>query len=231
MAQGDFTLFSPAESAFQEPGQFEASLKAEGTRKATYTSQMDQFYGELEETQRQFDIGTELTKGTQRLQKRGLELEAASIKESTRQFDLGYDLLSETEEEDTRQFDLTFGLESARLLEEGRQFDTEAGLIQAELAITGKLTDAQIEHLGAVTGLTGAQTKSSGIADTIGILGLMLGSSKLLFGSEKGGGMDIGTDDVGKAFEGLSNLGTGIYDWGDKTFDIDIPEDQDFSWP
>lgn len=43
-------------SSFKGPGQYEAYLKAEATGKASYLSSMDQFYAQLEEAIREFDV-------------------------------------------------------------------------------------------------------------------------------------------------------------------------------
>ena len=48
-------MFLPAESAYGTPGAYSQALRAEATKRATYLSQMDQFYSQLEESQRQFD--------------------------------------------------------------------------------------------------------------------------------------------------------------------------------
>lgn len=55
MALGEIGLFLPAESAYGTPGAYSQALRAEATKRASYLSQMDQFYAQLEESQRQFD--------------------------------------------------------------------------------------------------------------------------------------------------------------------------------
>ena len=55
MAMGEIGMFLPAESAYGTPGAYSQALRAEATKRATYLSQMDQFYSQLEESQRQFD--------------------------------------------------------------------------------------------------------------------------------------------------------------------------------
>jgi len=55
MAYGDFQTFLPSESLYKEPGMALVAAKAEGNKRASYLSSMDQFYAELEEKTRQFD--------------------------------------------------------------------------------------------------------------------------------------------------------------------------------
>lgn len=56
MAIGDIGLFQPAESAYARPGMYEESLRAEAVKRGTWLASLDQFYAQLAETQRQFDI-------------------------------------------------------------------------------------------------------------------------------------------------------------------------------
>ena len=55
MAMGEIGMFLPAESAYETPGAFSQALRAEATKRASYLSQMDQFYAQLEESKRQFE--------------------------------------------------------------------------------------------------------------------------------------------------------------------------------
>uniref|UniRef100_A0A6H1ZCU8 Uncharacterized protein n=1 Tax=viral metagenome TaxID=1070528 RepID=A0A6H1ZCU8_9ZZZZ len=55
MAMGEIGMFLPAESAYGTPGAYSQALRAEATKRASYLSEMDQFYSQLEESQRQFD--------------------------------------------------------------------------------------------------------------------------------------------------------------------------------
>jgi len=55
MAMGEIGMFLPAESAYGTPGAYSQALRAEATKRAAYLSEMDQFYSQLEESQRQFD--------------------------------------------------------------------------------------------------------------------------------------------------------------------------------
>jgi hypothetical protein len=57
MAYNDLAQFLPQEGGFKTPGQYDRMLKTEALKKAAYLSSMDQFYSQLEETMRQFDLG------------------------------------------------------------------------------------------------------------------------------------------------------------------------------
>ena len=56
MGYGDFQTFLPSESLYKEPGMALVSAKAEGAKRASYLSSMDQFYAELGEKSKQFDL-------------------------------------------------------------------------------------------------------------------------------------------------------------------------------
>ena len=52
-------IFLPSETAYKDPNRFRDVLEAEGNKQAKYLASMDQFYAQLEEMTRQFDITTE----------------------------------------------------------------------------------------------------------------------------------------------------------------------------
>ena len=49
-------IFLPSETAYKDPGRFADVLKAEGSKQAAYLADMDQFFVQLEEMKRQFDV-------------------------------------------------------------------------------------------------------------------------------------------------------------------------------
>jgi len=59
MAGTGLGLFLPSETAYKDPGRFRDVLEAEGGKEAAYLASMDQFFAQLEESTRQFDVTTE----------------------------------------------------------------------------------------------------------------------------------------------------------------------------
>ena len=59
MAGTGLGLFLPSETAYKDPGRFRDILEAEGNKEAKYLASMDQFYAQLEEMKREFDVTTE----------------------------------------------------------------------------------------------------------------------------------------------------------------------------
>jgi len=55
MALGDIGMFLPSESQYGTPGAYGDLLRSEATKRAVYLSSIDQFYAQLNESQRQFD--------------------------------------------------------------------------------------------------------------------------------------------------------------------------------
>lgn len=53
-------IFLPSETAYKDPNRFRDVLQAEGNKEAAYLADMDQFYAELDEMKRQFDITAEM---------------------------------------------------------------------------------------------------------------------------------------------------------------------------
>jgi len=55
MAYPNYGAFLPAEALYTEPGAYSGVLKGEALKRASYLSEMDRFYEELEESSRQFE--------------------------------------------------------------------------------------------------------------------------------------------------------------------------------
>lgn len=56
MAIGQIGMFLPSESQYLKPGTYEAALQAQSVKIANYLSSMDQFYENLNESKRQYDL-------------------------------------------------------------------------------------------------------------------------------------------------------------------------------
>lgn len=55
MALGDIGIFNPSESQYKTPGAYDEALRADALKRASYLSQMDMFYEQLDETKREFE--------------------------------------------------------------------------------------------------------------------------------------------------------------------------------
>lgn len=55
MAISDIGMFSPSRSNYSTPGAWEEMLRGEALKRASYLSQMDEFYTQLAESERQFN--------------------------------------------------------------------------------------------------------------------------------------------------------------------------------
>jgi hypothetical protein len=55
MAYPNYGAFLPAEALYTEPGAYSGVLRGEALKRASYLSEMDRFYEELEESSRQFE--------------------------------------------------------------------------------------------------------------------------------------------------------------------------------
>ena len=53
-------LFLPSETAYKDPNRFADVLAAEGNKQAAYLADMDQFFAQLEEMKREFDVTAEM---------------------------------------------------------------------------------------------------------------------------------------------------------------------------
>lgn len=53
-------IFLPSETAYKDPNRFRDVLQAEGNKEASYLADMDQFFAQLEEMKRQFNITAEM---------------------------------------------------------------------------------------------------------------------------------------------------------------------------
>ena len=67
MGYGEVGILSPGASAFRDPTSQRAEAVGQGLQRASYLSQMDQFYAQLEESTRQFDLSYGLQERAQTL--------------------------------------------------------------------------------------------------------------------------------------------------------------------
>jgi hypothetical protein len=156
----DMGALMPSESAYTNPGEYEAAQRSQAYEKATYMSNMDAFYEKLEEDARQFDLS--------------LGFKEKELSESARQADLssetqryGYDTSAEASkygsrlsyqaskfatemqgelegaklQEQARQYNLGYGLAYDTLGENVRQFDVNTALSRSELDIANRMAD------------------------------------------------------------------------------------------
>jgi hypothetical protein len=93
MALNDIGMFLPSESQYNTPGAYDALLKGEATKRASYLASMDQFYTQLEESKRQFDETMDFN-----VESRDLNIELEREKLST-QKELAADQLAFSREE------------------------------------------------------------------------------------------------------------------------------------
>jgi hypothetical protein len=103
----DLGLLFPSEAAFKRPGAYGEFLAAQGVSKTNYVAQMDQFFENLTEQKRQFD----LTLGFK-------EKELASRETLTRE---GYDLQKELQQNELEYYRW---LEQQKLNLENKKLDT-----------------------------------------------------------------------------------------------------------
>ena len=100
MAIQDIGMFLPSESQYKNPGAYDEALRAEASKRAQYLSLMDQFYEQLNESQRQFN-------------------ETLAFKTTTRDLELAQAKWKVEQE---------IGFEEKRLAQEGSQFSEDLEL-------------------------------------------------------------------------------------------------------
>lgn len=106
----DMGSFNPSESAYVNPGEYEASQRNIALQKGTYMADMDARYAAINEQARQFDAGLGLE---ERKFDFSSELQTGQFLESIRQFDVGAALESRKISQSDRRLDIAqFGAES-----------------------------------------------------------------------------------------------------------------------
>lgn len=85
MAYVDFASFRPSESAYTGPGEFEETQRNIALEKASYLSSMDQFYTDIEERGREFDLTLAFEKERQAFTEEAWQME---YEENIREFDI-----------------------------------------------------------------------------------------------------------------------------------------------
>jgi hypothetical protein len=155
MAYSDLGVLLPTESQYGNPQAYTEELRAESVKQATYLSQMDQFYTQLEESKRQFDLNyaarSKEFEWTSGFEEKKL---AHQTEVDTRTLALKEKELALTEQ--IKQKELQFAetqlgfqkeqlaLEKERLQAELEKLRTETGLAQQSMALQEKLGMSQI---------------------------------------------------------------------------------------
>lgn len=78
---GEYGTFTPSESAYVGPGDFERAVLGEAVKRGSYLSQMDQFYAELEQMEKELTSRMELETKKLEFQERKWGEELAWMKE------------------------------------------------------------------------------------------------------------------------------------------------------
>lgn len=100
MAIQDIGMFLPSESNYKIPGAYDEALRAEAAKRAQYLSLMDQFYEQLNESQRQFN-------------------ETLGFKTTTRDLELAHSKWKVEQE---------IGIQEKELVQRGKQFSEDLAL-------------------------------------------------------------------------------------------------------
>ena len=82
MAIGDVGFLTPAESQYYSPGAYDDMLRAESSKMASYLAQMDMFYENLSETQREFDLTYELKEEALKLEAERVEIDKGYLEDT-----------------------------------------------------------------------------------------------------------------------------------------------------
>lgn len=167
MAQpGEVGAFLPAESHYRRPGTYEKMLQAESSKRAVWLANMDQFFAQLEEAQRQFNV-------------------TAAFKEKT--FAAEHALAQERLKLEGRRVDLEG--ERVDVAREGiaAQKDYWQGLIRAQEGQTNLLSKEYSDrrfwdiHTGRVLG----DGQGRGTQGAFGVLGDTTGAGNITPGQEE----------------------------------------------
>ena len=155
MAYSDLGVLLPTESQYGNPQAYTESIRAESNKQATYLSNMDQFYTQLEESKRQFDLNYsarekefEWTSGFQEKQlAHQTEVDTKTLALKEREM-----VLTEQIKNKELQFAETqlgfqkeqLGLETQKLQAELESLRANTGIAQQQMALQEKLGMAQL---------------------------------------------------------------------------------------
>lgn len=198
MAGTGLGLFLPSETAYKDPGRFRDVLEAEGSKEAKYLASMDQFFAQLEESQRQFDITTEqrqefFEEGLAWEREKSAEEIAFSRWAKEQDIELGEEQLGVTRRGQRLQFDVGMaGVEAGR---ERTGMEYELGTRELDLAsqtnaffrslYRGEEARKQETHEVARAGIFGMTPQPAEVAPYTGGWGDIYG------GREEGGALSF----------------------------------------
>jgi len=153
MAYSDLGVLLPTESQYGSPQAYSEEIRAEAQQRATYLSQMDQYYTQLEESKRQFDLAYAAREKefewTSKFQETQLaeqsRIEAERLAENKRQFDVAQAAAN-------AQFEWSSGFQERKLSYEQQYSDKQLALETRKADLQAQLTQKQIEYQTAQLG-------------------------------------------------------------------------------
>ncbi len=153
MAYSDLGVLLPTESQYGSPQAYSEEIRAEAQQRATYLSQMDQYYTQLEESKRQFDLAYAAREKefewTSKFQETQLaeqaRIEAERLAENKRQFDAAQAAAN-------AQFEWSSGFQERKLSYEQQYADKQLALEIRKADLQAQLTQKQIEYQTAQLG-------------------------------------------------------------------------------
>uniref|UniRef100_A0A6M3K2S4 Uncharacterized protein n=2 Tax=viral metagenome TaxID=1070528 RepID=A0A6M3K2S4_9ZZZZ len=137
----------PPESAYKWPGGWEKAMRAEALGRSSYLSQMDQFYTELEEAQRQFD------------ETMGFKWE--EMERESRARWRGLDIEEEKAGAQSSYWQGLLGLENKKLTQEAESEEAALGLYEKRLDLLGEQRGSEERLLERLLGEGGGTTTQS----------------------------------------------------------------------
>jgi hypothetical protein len=153
MAYSDLGVLLPTESQYGSPQAYSEEIRAEATQRANYLSQMDQYYTQLEESKRQFDLAYAAREKefewTSKFQETQLaeqtRIEAEKLAENQRQFNVAQAAANS-------QFEWSSGFQERKLSYEQQYSEKQLALETRKADLQAQLTQKQIEYQTAQLG-------------------------------------------------------------------------------
>jgi hypothetical protein len=149
MAYSDLGVLLPTESQYGNPGAYTEAIRAEATKQATYLSNMDQFYAQLDESKRQFDMNYSAREKefswTSQFQEKKLATETGLAERRLVMEEKQNDLVAQIKQKELQFAETNLGFEKERLGFEKEKLQAELESMRQQIGLKEKEFDLQRE--------------------------------------------------------------------------------------
>lgn len=135
----DLGVLLPTESQYSAPGAYTEAVRAEAQKQATYLSNMDQFYAQLDESKRQFDLNYSAREKefswTSQFEEKKLATETGLAERRLVMEEKQNDLISQIKQKELQFAETQLGFERERIGFEKEKLQAELDMMRQQIGL------------------------------------------------------------------------------------------------